>query len=469
MAYDPTSERYLASASVPPYYPISERYLAPPQAPIEYPPIPVGPTSLNFTLPPNFAPPQAPIQYPPLPVGPTPLNFVLPQNVSAPQTQIQYPPLPVGPTPLNFAMPQNFAPPQEAGVADVAAEPPVSVPATADRSRVNHPGSWGYIASRMPGEAPPMLPTEPPDVGPLPYGISHFDLPGGVHAYHISQDYQDRVREIDRQQAAARLARDQAVKDAQMLDQMMRVARSTKDIEVARQQIDMQGLQRELNQLGPMATPQQQATIIARHPISASHLGAGYAAALKATVPTPETRYVAPTGGAPGYVLDPRGVPHFPPGNGQQPPHQLGELIPVKDPATGEVIANVIATGPQTGHVQKLEGAILTAPQQVQVQRARITAINAQLANAYSIKDAKERDKFIADKSEELNEISKTLTEMPKGATPRVSAPTKKTVAVPGQGTREDPARPETDEQFQSIPSGAVYKNPSDGKLYRKK
>jgi hypothetical protein len=351
------------------------------------------------------------------------------------------------------------------GVADIPAEPQVAEQVPVDRGRINT-GDWVYAGSRMPGEAPVQFPTAPPAEGPFPSGISRFDLPGGVSAYHVSQDYQDRQRELDRQSAAARLARDQAVKDAQMLDQMMRVARSTKDIEVARQQIDMQGLQRELNQLGPMATPQQQAAIISRHPISASHLGAGYAAALKAQVTMPETRYVAPTGGAPGYVMDPRGVPHFPPGTGQQTPHQLGELIPVRDPATGEVIANVIATGPQTGHVQKLEGAILTAPQQVQVQRARITAINAQLANAYSIKDAKERDKFIAEKSAELNEISKTLTEMPK---PRVSAPTKKTVAVPGQGTREDPARPETDEQFQSIPAGAVYRNPSDGKLYRKK
>lgn len=44
-----------------------------------------------------------------------------------------------------------------------------------------------------------------------------------------------------------------------------------------------------------------------------------------------------------------------------------------------------------------------------------------------------------------------------------------KPIAVSGQGTREDPARPETPEQMDSLPSGAIYRNPSDGKLYRKK
>jgi hypothetical protein len=358
----------------------------------------------------------------------------------------------------------------DVGVEDVPATPEAAaqLQAPVERGRIN-PGNWVYAGSRMPDEAPVQFPTEPPSEGPFPSGIGRFDLPGGVSAYHVSQDYQDRQRQLDQQQAAARLARDQAFKDAQMLDQMMRVARSTKDIEVARQQIDMQGLQRELNQLGPLATPQQQAAIIARHPISASHLGAGYAAALNAQVPKTASWVGAIEGGAPAHFQLPSGGVSYPPGTGQQPAHQLGELIPVRDPATGEVIANVIATGPQTGHVQKIEGAILTPSQAVQVQRARISSINAQLANAFNIKDAKERDKFIADKSAELNEISKTLTELPKSAAPRVSAPAKKTIAVPGQGTRNDPARPLTKEQFDSMDSGMFFINPSDGKIRQKK
>lgn len=65
--------------------------------------------------------------------------------------------------------------------------------------------------------------------------------------------------------------------------------------------------------------------------------------------------------------------------------------------------------------------------------------------------------------------VQKRLAELLPGAYGGSSAQSSKPVAVSGQGTKEDPARPETEEQFKSIPSGSIYRNPSDGKLYRKK
>lgn len=41
-------------------------------------------------------------------------------------------------------------------------------------------------------------------------------------------------------------------------------------------------------------------------------------------------------------------------------------------------------------------------------------------------------------------------------------------VQVQGEGTREAPYRPTTREQFDALPSGAIYLNPADGQLYRK-
>ncbi len=270
------------------------------------------------------------------------------------------------------------------------------------RGRVDSP-NWVYAGSRMPDEAPVQFPSSPPDVGTTPPGIARYDLPGGVAAYHVSEDYRQRQFELNKQIEQAKAARDQAAENARMLDQMMRVSKSTKDIEIARRNIDVMGLQRDIQNGVPIHEA------VGRHPMG---LGSGFAGALRATAPVAPPTFGKTPGGA-EYIQDPRGVPHFTPGTGQGPTYKLGDRIPVPGP-NGEQLGDVIATGPKTGHFEKSEGISLTPAQQVQVQRARITAINAQLANAYTITDKKERDKFIADKSAELNDISKTLTDMPK-------------------------------------------------------
>lgn len=64
------------------------------------------------------------------------------------------------------------------------------------------------------------------------------------------------------------------------------------------------------------------------------------------------------------------------------------------------------------------------------------------------------------------DELKRKLAELVPGG---YSATPQKPVAVLGQGTRSDPARPTSKEQFNSLPSGAFFINPSDGKLRQKK
>ncbi len=323
---------------------------------------------------------------------------------------------------------------------DLAAEPPpeeaiarapITAPGVINRGVVN-PGNWVYASSRYADQPPVQFPDQPPSQGPFPYGVNRFDLPNGVTAFHVSEDYRQKQFDLAKEAQAASIAAEHAAQDAQMFQQMSRVATSLKDISEARRQIDIMGLQRDIQNGVPIHEA------VARHPMG---LGAGYGNALRASaLVTPPTFGKTPSGAE--YVLDPRGTPHFTPGTGQQPSHALGEVIQVRDPVNGQVIANVIATGPQTGHVQKPEGVNLTPAQQVQVQRARISAINAELANAYSIPDKKIRDKFVADKTAELSDISSRLKDMPNkveapkgiGETGRINPlPSKKSELVTGQ------------------------------------
>ncbi len=241
-------------------------------------------------------------------------------------------------------------------------------------------------------------------VGQLNAGQPVTALPRQEWSPQQGQAFAAKLDEFDRQAKVARAAAQQAAIDAQMLNQMSMVAKSTKDIEIARRNIDVMGLQRDIQNGVPIHEA------VSRHPMG---LGSGFAGALRATAPVaPPTFGKTPSGAE--YIQDPRGVPHFTPGTGQGPAHALGSVVPVNDPVSGAPLGHVIATGPNTGRFEKAATGDLNASQQVAVQRARITAINAQLANAYTITDTKVRDKFIADKSAELNDVSKTLTDMPK-------------------------------------------------------
>ncbi len=343
---------------------------------------------------------------------------------------------------------------------DLAAEPPpeeamarapITAPGVVNRGVVN-PGNWVYASSRYADQPTVQFPDQPPSQGPFPYGVNRFDLPNGVTAFHVSEDYRQKQFDLAKEAQAARIASEHAAQDAQMFQQMSRVAMSLKDISEARRQIDIMGLQRDIQNGIPIHEA------VARHPMG---LGAGYGNALRASAPVGQTRYVAPTGGAPGYVVDPRGTPHFPPNTEK----------PTWVPETADV----------PGHYETRGGAVHFPPKPTKTSMSDIDRMKLQ--KLYTSKENLEKE--IGGASAEtqatpgwkmlhqgdIDRLAKTqqdinALETKYGGT---DAEPKKSVAVLGQGTREDPARPMTKEQFDSIPSKAYFINPADGALRQKK
>lgn len=80
---------------------------------------------------------------------------------------------------------------------------------------------------------------------------------------------------------------------------------------------------------------------------------------------------------------------------------------------------------------------------------------------------AKQIATFLGEKAAE--QIGRGKTNAPAAKPAPAASPTAKPVAVLGSGTESDPAKPNTKEQFDSIPSGSYFLNPADGKLYKKK
>jgi len=189
-------------------------------------------------------------------------------------------------------------------------------------------------------------------------------LPSVSFSYDQQQAWLARMDEFDKQAKAARMAAQQAARDAQLLDQMSRVAKSTKDIEVALQQQDVIGFR---NAVAGGVPPLQ---AFQRFPRAAS--APLVSASIAASAPKPS--WVAPTAaGAPGYVLDPRGVPHFPPGMEPQM-----EITPPKDLGGG---VKVLRVSPQ--HLQVLDtGAAKKLPvdvaQEIAWRNADIKAAQSQ-------------------------------------------------------------------------------------------
>jgi hypothetical protein len=71
--------------------------------------------------------------------------------------------------------------------------------------------------------------------------------------------------------------------------------------------------------------------------------------------------------------------------------------------------------------------------------------------------------------TDDLSGIDLTGPEMNRGTLSERMIGSTRRVGVLGQGTREDPAKPTTQEQFDSMPSGTIFINPKDGKLRQKK
>ncbi len=180
-------------------------------------------------------------------------------------------------------------------------------------------------------------------VGQLNAGQPVTALPRQEWSPQQGQTFAAKLDEFDRQAKAARIAAQQAAIDAQMLNQMSMVAKSTKDIEIARRNIDVMGLQRDIQNGVPIHEA------VSRHPMG---LGSGFAGALRATAPQGKSTWVnAVPGGAPGHFELPSGGVSVPPSSAMGGGEPLStQAEPITDPS-GRVLGYRAATGPRTGTV----------------------------------------------------------------------------------------------------------------------
>jgi len=190
------------------------------------------------------------------------------------------------------------------------------------------PATFGYMygSSRYANEPPVPRPTQA-QLEALPANTL-TDIPGAGWAYRETVPHQERLMQLDREAQRARQAAEAAAQDAQMFAQMSRVARSVKDIEIARRSIDVMGLQRDIQNGVPIHDA------VTRHPLA---LGSGYGSALQHTAPVTPPKWVPPSNGAPGYFQTDKGI-QIPPASAMQMTPLDASLTVAKDPETGKRI-----------------------------------------------------------------------------------------------------------------------------------
>lgn len=164
-------------------------------------------------------------------------------------------------------------------------------------------------------------------------------LPKQSWSIQEAQSFNAKLDAFDQQAKAAKAAAQQAAIDAKMLDQMSRVAKSTKDIEIARRNIDVMGLQSEIQS----GVPIHQA--VARHPLA---LGSGFANTLRATTPVAAPSKLEMDGMPPAVMAN--GRPYWPPASSMPAEPLSTTAVPITDPS-GNVLGHRATTGPRTGTI----------------------------------------------------------------------------------------------------------------------
>ncbi len=145
-------------------------------------------------------------------------------------------------------------------------------------------------------------------VGQLNAGQPVTALPHQDWSLQQATAFNAKLDAFDQQAKHARIAADQAARDAHLFDQMSRVAKSTKDIEIALQQQDVMGFRNAV----ASGTPGYQA--LQRFPRAAT---SPLVAAMHAAQPVAPPTFGKSPGGA-EYMQDSHGV-HFTPRSGALP------------------------------------------------------------------------------------------------------------------------------------------------------
>lgn len=317
--------------------------------------------------------------------------------------------------------------------------------------------TYGYAYAppgHLPGEPEVPMPTGTP--GPETPANQRFTLPSGVVGYRETIGHHDRLQQLDRQAKAAKDAAEQAARDAQMFGMMVRVARSTKDIEIAKRSIDVMGLQNDIQR----GVPVHEA--VARHPMA---LGGGYGSALKAVTPPPTFNPRQTTVG--GTKMVETAPNRFQQVRDQPPSLAMPTAMDVDGVKMVQTAPNHFqqVREPAVGKLREIDKLKLT---QKYKQRAKLEEEMTGPGWTAQLQAGGAFEKITGDKIAKAKQLDAEIAALEAGAGTAVAAPAKP-VGVLGQGTKTDPARPTTPEQFDSVPSKAWFINPKDGKLYQKK
>lgn len=282
-------------------------------------------------------------------------------------------------------------------------------------------------------------------------------LPRQSWDFNQQQAWIARMDEFDRQARVARIARDQAARDAQLLDQMSRVAKSTKDIEVAMQAQDVMGFRNAV----ASGTPAIQA--LQRFPRAAtSPLVAAMRTGQQATwVPGVQ-------GGAPGHFQLPSGGVTIPPVSLSPRADMPTVAQPVTTPE-GEVLGYGAVTGPTTRRIiPKAKSGTLDAAarKEIDLLTREKAALDKEIGGTIWIAQSDEKTgeplpEYKAQHEAALSRrafIDKRLGELLPGAYP---------AAVSTNAPAGTPIKVTSKAQRDTLPKGTIYVGP-DGRTYTK-
>ncbi len=224
-------------------------------------------------------------------------------------------------------------------------------------------------------------------VGQLNAGQPVTALPHQDWSLQQATAFNAKLDAFDQQAKHARIAADQAARDAHLFEQMSRVAKSTKDIEIALQQQDVMGFRNAV----ASGMPGYQA--LQRFPRAAT---SPLVAAMHAAQPVAQPTWVPQSGDVPAHFTTASGQVHFPP------------RVPV------------------------LKSTDPTAAQEISALRARAALKEQQFIVANPKKGSPEEKAFL----QALTDIDKRLEELSSGGSKQVPTTSPRGTSAPAARIR---------------------------------
>jgi hypothetical protein len=147
--------------------------------------------------------------------------------------------------------------------------------------------------------------------------------------------------------------------------------------------------------------------------------------------------------------------------------NENGELVGVRKVGPAEVIKDENGNPVKAQTKTRPNDPVMDAKRMDEIADKRARAVAGPEPDQQSLSyDPADLDAWNEKYMKALNTEREKLGLDPVGSVPAAATPT--TATPNGAGTEEDPYTPTSQEEFNALPSGAVYLNPADNKLYRK-